>query len=418
MSSGPCVLTYMHRCLQASTSFRSGGLTHCLVLQPRHSCKYADSFGWALLYRLLFTPSAQVLRPLPEAIQQLSIASGIEIDAACPALVLPDHTTFTPAQQRAAGAFGPCICFEIKPKFGCMPDSSCIPRHQDIKRRVPRFLLHQMLKYAKGKVPHMSRYNPLNLFSGEPSRVSQALHALVDAPSNNLKVFVDGMLAYGGQPSANSTLNAALISSGGAVCGRDALAAVLQCFFPSGRAPDVTLLIALLQEVLQREGVLQRLLQLQQQDEHDIAGVIHLYRRVLATHAEASAAAPISTPRVPPNAVPGARADVEYHDAQQMQHSAPGSVSLNPSTHSANPPAALLCCCTERTEQTAAVGALAVTSPCKACEAVDQLMRLPQSKALEVLRRYLTAATAKDCGIMVTLQQVLVVLGGLGAGWF
>jgi hypothetical protein len=36
----------------------------------------------------------------------------------------------------------------------------------------------------------------------------------------------------------------------------------------------------------------------------------------------------------------------------------------------------------------------------------QQLLALPQQEALPLLRDYLTAATAKDCGIMITLQRV------------
>lgn len=37
----------------------------------------------------------------------------------------------------------------------------------------------------------------------------------------------------------------------------------------------------------------------------------------------------------------------------------------------------------------------------------QQLLALPQQEALPLLRDYLTAATAKDCGIMITLQRVV-----------
>ncbi len=45
---------------------------------------------------------------------------------------------------------------------------------------------------AQGKIKHLSKYDPLDLFSGEPQRVEAALAALFAEPQNNLKLFLDG----------------------------------------------------------------------------------------------------------------------------------------------------------------------------------------------------------------------------------
>jgi len=44
----------------------------------------------------------------------------------------------------------------------------------------------------QGKISSISAYNPLDLFSGETSRLHKALVALIANPQNNLKLFVDG----------------------------------------------------------------------------------------------------------------------------------------------------------------------------------------------------------------------------------
>ncbi len=61
----------------------------------------------------------------------------------------------------------------------------------------------QRLKVAEGKVTEVSRYDPVDLFSADRSRVCRAVTALVDTPQNNLKVFTfseaGSTLAYGGR---------------------------------------------------------------------------------------------------------------------------------------------------------------------------------------------------------------------------
>ncbi|KAK1161452.1 inositol-pentakisphosphate 2-kinase-like [Acipenser oxyrinchus oxyrinchus] len=89
----------------------------------------------------------------------------------------------------------PPLCIEIKPKCGFLPFSSHVTK--DVKHRVCRFCMHQHLKLANGKWKRMSRYCPLDLFSGNKQRMSFALKNLLQEAQNNLKIFKNGELIYG-----------------------------------------------------------------------------------------------------------------------------------------------------------------------------------------------------------------------------
>jgi hypothetical protein len=56
-----------------------------------------------------------------------------------------------PAAAVPAGfaRIGPCVCVEIKPKAGFMPGAGSAVAADSIKRRLPRFTMHQLLKHLK-----------------------------------------------------------------------------------------------------------------------------------------------------------------------------------------------------------------------------------------------------------------------------
>uniref|UniRef100_A0A452RF76 Inositol-pentakisphosphate 2-kinase n=1 Tax=Ursus americanus TaxID=9643 RepID=A0A452RF76_URSAM len=81
----------------------------------------------------------------------------------------------------------PILCVEIKPKCGFIPLSSDVTH--EVKRRVCRYCMHQHLKVATGKWKQISKYCPLDLYSGNKQRMHFALKSLLQEAQNNLKIF-------------------------------------------------------------------------------------------------------------------------------------------------------------------------------------------------------------------------------------
>ncbi|EDW02458.1 GH22003 [Drosophila grimshawi] len=60
-----------------------------------------------------------------------------------------------------------------------------------------RYCSMQFVKLQTGKIKRLGDYCPLELFSGTPGRMLDALNALFACPQNNLRVFQSGNLIYG-----------------------------------------------------------------------------------------------------------------------------------------------------------------------------------------------------------------------------
>ncbi|XP_049752076.1 inositol-pentakisphosphate 2-kinase isoform X3 [Elephas maximus indicus] len=88
------------------------------------------------------------------------------------------------------------------PKCGFIPFSSDVT--QELKRKVCRYCMHQHLKVATGKWKQISKYCPLDLYSGNKQRMHFALKSLLQEAQNNLKIFKNGELIYGGKEARDS----------------------------------------------------------------------------------------------------------------------------------------------------------------------------------------------------------------------
>ncbi|KAI0636645.1 inositol-pentakisphosphate 2-kinase [Trametes polyzona] len=95
---------------------------------------------------------------------------------------------------------GEGLVVEIKPKWGFLPQGTHLPEDtRAIKTRTCRFCMHAHLKNSDGTAVALG-YCPLDLYSGDATRVEHALRTLWDiwlaggGSVNNLRVFVDGKL--------------------------------------------------------------------------------------------------------------------------------------------------------------------------------------------------------------------------------
>ncbi|KAF6119806.1 hypothetical protein HJG60_010205 [Phyllostomus discolor] len=97
----------------------------------------------------------------------------------------------------------PILCVEIKPKCGFIPLSSNVTH--EMKHKVCRYCMHQHLKVATGKWKQISKYCPLDLYSGNKQRMYFALKSLLQEAQNNLKIFKNGELIYGCKDARSPT---------------------------------------------------------------------------------------------------------------------------------------------------------------------------------------------------------------------
>ena len=122
------------------------------------------------------------------------------------ALVLPDYS-FMPEPCR-----GPVMAVEIKPKLGFMFSKNLV--HPTLCN----YCLKQYYKKSVGKVKNNSQYCPLDLYSGDDSRMKKAFNALLDSPQNNLRIFKDGELLHNEETVRNPVCESFLNSMIGSPC--------------------------------------------------------------------------------------------------------------------------------------------------------------------------------------------------------
>lgn len=107
----------------------------------------------------------------------------------------PDYTRLSPNLSYDFGLSLPFLnenstyCFEIKPKQGWTHPA-------DRQQTKCAFCGHQYLKFMKKRILKLSKYCPLDLFSGDVNRMKKALKNLLATPQNNLKIFKNGDVIY------------------------------------------------------------------------------------------------------------------------------------------------------------------------------------------------------------------------------
>eukprot|EP00955_Chlamydomonas_euryale_P079690 363330-Chlamydomonas_euryale.AAC.7 len=170
-----------------------------------------------------------------EASAVLSARCSVDAPAGSPVILMRNQASLAAvARGLPAGLSlkGAILCLEVKLKWGFLPFSPLLDDGPGgrLKRTVPRFLLHQLLKREKRRakaaaagtpdtaadgdpsdptdIRGLSLYNPVDLMSGDVERMRGALENLMDMPSNNLRLFLDGRLVIGGRPDAESKSDA------------------------------------------------------------------------------------------------------------------------------------------------------------------------------------------------------------------
>ncbi|EPS63025.1 hypothetical protein M569_11760, partial [Genlisea aurea] len=184
-------------------------------------------------------------------------------------LLIADHSIF----PHVSGIFSEdfCVSIEIKPKAGILPDSEYIDEENAVKRRITRFRMHQALKLKQGKISKLSKYDPLDMFSGSKDRVQNAVTALFETPQNNFRVFLNGSLIFGGMDGSDFTVDRTF---------GDGLKHLFRTKDES--RSHTKLFLELVAETLFESRLLNRLLEVQKLDAFDIEGAIHHYYDVIS----------------------------------------------------------------------------------------------------------------------------------------
>ncbi|KAI3825493.1 hypothetical protein L1987_06983 [Smallanthus sonchifolius] len=187
------------------------------------------------------------------------------------AILMSDHSIFPHAVHEEEV----CISVEIKPKCGFLPTSRFIREENAVKKRISRFRLHQILKFHQRKVPQISEYDPLDMFSGSKGRIMKSVKDLFLTPQNNFRVFLNGRLVFGSLGGEADDTNTQIA---------EAFEETLKDFFKADddsgmHIPDFLQLVA---GAVSESGILDRLLQVQKLDVMDIEGAIHAYYDVVS----------------------------------------------------------------------------------------------------------------------------------------
>ncbi|KAH9319519.1 hypothetical protein KI387_021288 [Taxus chinensis] len=190
------------------------------------------------------------------------------------ALLMSDHASFSQGLNGATQ----CISVEIKPKCGFLPCSKFISSENHLKRSVSRFAMHQHLKFSQQKVACISKYSPLDLFSESRDRIHQAIGELFETPQNNLRIFLNGSLVFGGlggyaeEGLLNGSITELAVKN---------LEGLLENVISCQKGECMACFKDLITESLLQSGILSKLLQVQKMDMYDIEGAVHAYFNII-----------------------------------------------------------------------------------------------------------------------------------------
>ncbi|KAF9151098.1 Inositol-pentakisphosphate 2-kinase [Linnemannia schmuckeri] len=293
---------------------------------------------------------------------------GIDLAQSVGFLAL-DHTRFikpSPGQSD--------IAVEIKPKWGFLTKSAFLRKDQDIKRRKCRFCMYQHQKIKTGQEGTLSKYCPIDLFSGTELLVQDALDSLVDTPQNNLRLFVNGIQ----QPVSRESMAQCLSESSTSTSTQPdeqqqrRKSQWIESDNPLDHEKDASgpvRLTEVLTQILVESPLLRRLGRLQQAlDSLDVETVHRLYTYLLEHDS-----AHLPEPTVE-EFLETAQAFMDRTDMNAMMTEDQETFE----THNA-----------------AGLG----------FEPEDDLEELPESLQLHFIREFLLSATLKDCSILVTIRR-------------
>eukprot|EP00397_Hematodinium_sp_SG-2012_P031575 GEMP01033538.1.p1 GENE.GEMP01033538.1~~GEMP01033538.1.p1 ORF type:complete len:406 (+),score=86.63 GEMP01033538.1:67-1284(+) len=145
------------------------------AVELKHEARMSNSviprlFGEACV------PPQSIVYPHADLVRELKLRTKHDVDGNV--AIMTENVVDAPVA-------GECVSFEIKPKCGLVEREQFPSRYQMLQR----------IKLKRCDITRISRYDPVDLFSGKKRRVSKALHALVENPQNNLKVFINGEAA-------------------------------------------------------------------------------------------------------------------------------------------------------------------------------------------------------------------------------
>ena len=182
------------------------------------------------------------------------------------------------------------VSFEIKPKAGYLTTSPLVHPKRRSKYQIARFQLFQHLAREKRIVkPCMTRknsletskYNPLDLYSGQRGRIRRAVYQLTKCPQNNLKVWKGREVVLDASIVHTIDWSSVLQRLG------------MQVDVETTQASSRDLVVDLVSSVLESESCLSFLLELQKLDILDGDGAVLVYERLVhicrGSHADAMA---------------------------------------------------------------------------------------------------------------------------------